>query len=247
MPNKSRAEFKVYKNVLDNFTVRTLFEMGSKGMFTTDQLVPFSMGKEANIFYGHGVNGDVIVKIYRLHSCDFNKMYDYIKYDPRFIQLKKQRRKVILAWVQREYRNLMKAREAGVNAPTPLAIQNNVIVMTCAGKENPAPKLKDMAPENPKKFFDEVIKNVALFYKGGLVHGDLSKFNILNDSDKPVLIDFSQATTRENQNADEYLRRDIKNICDYFLKHKVECDPEAIADKIIKDNKIEPKVRRSRM
>ncbi len=233
MPNKSRAEFKVYKNVLDNFTLRTLFELETKGFFVQDQLVPFSMGKEANIFWGTGSGGDVIVKIYRLHTCDFNKMYDYIKLDPRFLQLKRQRRKVILGWIQREYRNLMKAREAGVNAPMPLAIKNNIIVMKCIGKENPAPKIKDQAPKNPKKFFDECIKEVDKFYRAGLVHGDLSKFNILNDSEKPVLIDFSQATTIQNQDAEDYLRRDIKNICDYFLKLGVKCDPEAISDKIL--------------
>jgi len=233
MPNKSRAEFKVYKNVLDNFTLRTLFELESKGFFVQDSLVPFSMGKEANIFWGTGNNGDIIVKIYRLHTCDFNKMYDYIKFDPRFIQLKRQRRKIILGWIQREYRNLMKAREAGVSAPMPLAIKNNIIIMKCVGKENPAPMLKDMPPENPKKFFEDTIKEVDKFYKAGLVHGDLSKFNILNDSEKPVLIDFSQATTTENQNAEEYLRRDIKNICDFFQKHGVKCEPEATADKIL--------------
>ena len=67
--------------------MRTLFEMGRKGVISTEDLVPFSMGKEANIFWATGVNGEVIVKIYRLQNCDFNKMYDYIKYDPRFTQL----------------------------------------------------------------------------------------------------------------------------------------------------------------
>lgn len=234
MPNKSRAAFKVYKNVLDNFTLRTLFELESKGFFVQDALVPFSMGKEANIFWGTGSNGDIIVKIYRLHTCDFNKMYDYIKLDPRITQLKKQRRKVILAWIQREYRNLMKAREAGVNVPMPLAIKNNIIVMKCIGKENPAPKLKDLAPKDPQKFFSECIREVEKLHAGGLVHGDLSKFNILNDSERPVLIDFSQATTISNQDAEDYLRRDIKNICEYFTRLKVSCDPEAIADKILK-------------
>lgn len=234
MPNKSRAAFKVYKNVLDNYTLRTLFELESKGFFVQDNLVPFSMGKEANIFWGTGNNGDIIVKIYRLHTCDFNKMYDYIKLDPRITQLKKQRRKVILAWIQREYRNLMKAREAGVNVPMPLAIKNNVIVMKCIGKENPAPKMKDLPPKDPQKFFRQCISEVKKLNAAGLVHGDLSKFNILNDSETPVFIDFSQATTTSNQDAEDYLRRDLKNICEFFTRLKVDCDPEAIADKILR-------------
>jgi len=230
------AKFKVYKNVFDEFTERTLFELGSKGMFDRESLVPFSMGKEANIFWGTGKTGDVIVKIYRLQSCDFNRMYDYIKFDPRFIQLKKQRRKVILAWVHREYRNLLKAREAGVNAPTPYTIKNNIIVMKCIGKDNPAPKLKDLSPKNPQEFLEETIRNVERLYKGGFVHADLSKFNILNDNEQPVLIDFSQSTTLSNQNAHDYLKRDLKNICDYFTKLGVSCDPEAIFQKIIRSD-----------
>jgi RIO kinase 1 len=237
MSTKSPAKFKVYKNVLDDFTVRTLFELGSKGLFDREALVPFSMGKESNVFFGTGKSGDVIVKIYRLQSCDFNRMYDYIKFDPRFIQLKKQRRKVILSWVQREYRNLLKAREAGVSAPTPYAIQNNVIVMKCIGKENPAPKLKDLAPKKPQEFLGEVIKNVERYYLAGFVHGDLSKFNILNDDERPVLIDFSQSTTTVNQNAEEYLRRDVKNICDYFQKIGAECDPDMIVKSILDNRK----------
>jgi RIO kinase 1 len=233
MAKKSAEKFKVYNNVFDEFTNRNLFMLESKGLFVASELTPFSMGKEANVFWGTGQNGAVVVKIYRLQNCDFNRMYDYIKFDPRFMQLKRHRRKIILGWVQREYRNLLKAREAGMNAPTPYAILNNVIVMQAIGKDEPSPKIKDMAPKNPSKFLDEVMANVKRLYKAGLVHGDLSKFNILNDDEKPVFIDFSQATTLKNQNALEYVTRDVKNICDYFSKLGVKIDYDKELQKIM--------------
>jgi len=232
MAKKSREKFKVYKNVFDEFALRTLFELESKGHFLEEDLVPISIGKESNIFWGQGKAGEVIVKIYRLESCDFNRMYDYIKYDPRFIKLKKQRRKVILAWAQREYRNMLKAREANVNAPLPHAILNNVLVMELIGKHAPAAKIKDVLPKNPKRFFDEIVKNIQRFYKAGYVHGDLSKFNILNDNETPALIDFSQATPLQNPNATDYLKRDIKNVSDFFRKLGVKIDDEGILRKI---------------
>ena len=97
MAKKSKEKFKVYKNVFDEFTLRTLFHLESKGHFLEEGLVPISIGKESNVFWGQGKAGEVVLKIYRLETCDFNRLYDYIKYDPRFLKLKKQRRKVILA------------------------------------------------------------------------------------------------------------------------------------------------------
>jgi len=58
---------------------------------------------------------------------------------------------VIFAWVQREYRNLMNAREAQVNVPIPITFANNILVLEFVGKNgNIAPRLKDEIPKNKK-------------------------------------------------------------------------------------------------
>ena len=124
------------------------------------------------------------------------------------------------------------AREANVNAPLPHAILNNVLVLELIGEYAPAAKIKDALPKNPKKFFDEIVKNIKRFYKAGYVHGDLSKFNILNDNEMPALIDFSQATPMPNPNAMDYLKRDIKNVADFFRKLDVEIDDEEVYKEI---------------
>ena len=167
----------------------------------------------------------VMVKIYRLETCDFNRMYDYIKDDPRFIDMKKGKRNIIFSWAQREYRNLLKARQANVSVPTPFTFSKNVLVLEFIGDDGIfAPKLKDAIPKNPKEFFEKIIANMKKLHKAGLVHADLSAFNILNCNEKPVFIDFSQCTPLDSSRASEYLERDIRNICNFFKKIGLKTD-----------------------
>lgn len=233
MPKKSREKFKTMHGVFDDFTNRTVYKLISQGHL--DGLIgPISIGKEANVFSGRKGAEKVAVKIHRLETSDFNRMYDYIKYDPRFNGLKKNKRKVIFSWAQREYRNLLNARNANVRAPKPITVENNVVVMEFIGNENPAPRLKNKAPKNKKVFFNEIINNMKRLHKSGFVHSDLSAFNILNFEERPVLIDFSQCTPMENPNAGEYLQRDIKNVVNFFKKIGLKIDEEKIK-KIIKE------------
>ncbi len=182
MPTKAKEKFKTMHNVFDEFTNRTIFKLISEGYFEGLEST-ISPGKEANIFSAKRKDGSrVMVKIYRLEACDFNHMYDYIKEDPRYADIKGKKRKVIFFWVQREYRNLLKAREANVNVPTPLTFKNNILVLEFIGKGDIiSHRLSVDAPKNPKKFFDKIIENIKKLYKAGLVHADLSAFNILNN------------------------------------------------------------------
>lgn len=233
-PRKADEKFKVMHHVFDEFTNRTLFRLISRGYFEGLES-PISVGKEANIFSAKTETGRVMIKIYRLETCDFNRMYDYLKVDPRFLSLKAKKRKVILAWVQREYRNLLKAREADVRVPTPLAFMNNVIVLEFIGSGGEiAPRLKDKPPKNPRKFLMDIISQMKKLHKAGLVHADLSAFNILNFNEKPVFIDFSQCTTLKNPHAEEFIDRDIKNITTFFKKLGLKIDEEKIKGEILK-------------
>jgi len=232
---EGKDPFKTRHGVFDEFTNRTIFKLISQGHFRGLES-PIDIGKESNVFSAlTKENERVIVKIYRLETCDFNKMYDYIKNDPRYSNLKRKKRKVIFAWVQREYRNLMNAREAQVNVPLPIIFSNNVLVLEFVGKgDEIAPKLKDKIPKNKKLFFDKIADYVKKLYKSGLVHADLSAFNILNFNETPVFIDMSQSTTLKHPRAEEYLERDIKNICIFFRKHGLKVEEENVLKKIKK-------------
>jgi len=233
---KAREEWKVYGGVFDKATYEVLFRLAGKGLF--DRLEsPLSIGKESNVFSAVGKHGRVAVKIYRVTACDFNRMYDYIRYDPRFRVVKK-RRKVVFAWALREYRNLFRARNAGVRVPAPFGVLNNVLVEEFIGYEDEhgrgvsAPKLKDAIPEDIDGFFNDLLKNLKLLYKAGLVHGDLSAFNILNHDETPVLIDLSQGTVDRNPYFNSYWERDVKVICNFFNKIGLKVDPVDVLKEI---------------
>lgn len=227
MTKKSIDKFKIYKNVFDEFTLNNLFKLSSQGHFD-ELLTPVMIGKESNVFLAETKDNEyVIVKIYRLHSCNFNQMFSYIKSDPRFLNLKNQRRQVIFKWVQREFRNLMTAREK-INVPMPIVFRSNIIVMESIGSNIPSPQLKDSIPENVNDFLDKIIDSVKKLIQVGLVHGDLSEFNILNHKQKPYFIDFSQSTSIKDYNASAYLRRDLNNIERFFKKLNYNMNTEEI-------------------
>jgi RIO kinase 1 len=217
MVNNSRADWKVYGNVFSKHSMGLLFQMNSQGYFEKLESA-ISVGKEANIFTALTKSGDrIIVKIYRLENCNFNQMYRYLSQDPRYGSLKHRPRLIIFSWTQREYRNLMLAREV-IKVPKPIAFKDNILVMGFIGDDDPAQELKNLPPKDPKKFYKKVLDNMQKLFKKGLIHGDLSAFNILNYNEEPIFIDFSQATTTTADNAKELILRDVKNISIYFRK-----------------------------
>ena len=229
---KSREEWKIYKNVFDSFTERNLHKLAGQGHF--DELeFPIALGKEANVFAARKKTGELIaVKIYRLENCNFNTMYYYINSDPRFQGLENNKRKIIFSWVQREYRNLLIAREK-VFVPTPIAFKDNVLLMEFIGNNNDAsPKLKDALPESPEEFFNKTISSVKGLIDAGIIHADLSDFNILNHEEEPVFIDLSQGTVLDAYNAKELLERDLKNLLSAFRK-SLDIDQEKIMGELL--------------
>ncbi|MBN1644834.1 serine protein kinase RIO, partial [Candidatus Woesearchaeota archaeon] len=97
MPRQKEA-FKTYKDVFDQSTVKTLFKLISQGNLEGLES-PIFMGKEANVFTAlTKANKRIIVKVYRIQSCDFRKMYGYIRTDPRFSSIKKTRMKIVYSW-----------------------------------------------------------------------------------------------------------------------------------------------------
>ncbi|MGV8087312.1 MAG: RIO1 family regulatory kinase/ATPase [Candidatus Woesearchaeota archaeon] len=215
--NKNREIWKVYGNVFSKHSIDLLFQMSSQGYFE-DLESTISVGKEANIFTALTKHDKrIIVKIYRLENCNFSKMYQYLNQDPRYTSLNKKTRLIIFAWTQREYRNLMLAREV-IKVPNPIAFKDNILLMEFIGDNDPAPELKNLPPKNPKKFYGKVLTNMHKLFKVGLIHGDLSPFNILNHNEEPVFIDFSQSTMTTADNAKELIMRDVKNIAIYFRK-----------------------------
>lgn len=233
---KSQERFKTEKGVFDQFTQRNLFELQSRNAFD-ELLSPLKIGKESNVFIGKQGSDKVIIKIYRIQNCDFKRMWQYIKKDTRYEFLTNKSRQIILAWVQREYKNLLLAQKAGVSVPKAISVYNNIIIEEFIGDEDAALPLKDALPEDPQSFFDETIENMKILYQAGFIHGDLSSFNILNYHEHPVFIDFSQGTTTKTPNSEELLGRDVRNIVIFFRKLGVKTDEENVLRHITEKTK----------
>jgi RIO kinase 1 len=84
---------------------------------------------------------------------------------------------------------------------------------------NPAPRLNDleMEPEQARVFHNFLISQIVRMLCDGLIHGDLSEYNVLVGSDGPVIIDLPQAVDAAgNNNARMMLERDVSNMANYF-------------------------------
>lgn len=222
--NSSREEWKIQHGVFDQFTLRIIEKLRGEGHF--DELKgALALGKEANVFTTQAEE-PTVVKIYRLENRDFNQMLSYLRQDPRYMHSKTRKREIVFNWAQREYRNLLLAREA-IPVPKPIAHRKNVIVMQQIGDKHPAEQLKDLPPKNPEEFFDQIITYMKKLWDIQLVHGDLSNFNILNHQEHPIFIDFSQCSRTDSPNAEELWERDVKNIKLAAKKCGLELEDEA--------------------
>lgn len=222
MAKITREAFKTYNSVFDAFTNRALFRLESKKMLgDATQLQPISVGKESNVFLSYDPDGNpVIIKIYRVQNCNFNTMFTYLRQDNRFMDLKKQRRTVIFSWVKREWHNLIKAHRLGFSVPRPIALDNHIIIMQAIGTPYLAPQLKHKVPTDAPAFQKKVLAFIEQYKKQNMVHGDLSSYNILNNDEEPVFIDFSQACPYDSYFGKELYKRDLHNIHQFFEKIK---------------------------
>ncbi|MFW9962338.1 MAG: serine protein kinase RIO [Candidatus Sifarchaeia archaeon] len=234
---KDDDEFKVVEGVIDAPTLKILYKLLNRGTLSALHGA-ISTGKEANVYRGEDADGkSVAVKIFRVSTAETDFMLEYIIGDPRFKNVKRRSRSLIPQWATKEYKNLMRYHEAGVRVPKPIDIERNVLVMEFIGDKKtnlPAPLLKNIEIPSPVKTFNEIIRMIEKGYtKAGLVHADLSEYNILWLR-KPVFIDVSQAVLTVHEYAKKYLFRDIQNITNYFTKLGVDTeDPEVIAKYIV--------------
>ena len=213
-------QFKVEQSVFDDATLAALYKLVQDG-YVQAFGGPISSGKEATVYtaLGSEERGEVAVKIYRINASDFRDMREYLVGDPRFEELGGNKKRVVLAWTRKEYANLKRAAKAGVRVPEPLAVQRNVLVMEFLGTDGErAPTLDDAHLENPETTFEVVREYMRRLYDAGLVHGDLSEYNIIVHDGELVIIDLGQAVTIHHPNSDEFLTRDCANVASFFQR-----------------------------
>ncbi|NJE84289.1 serine protein kinase RIO [Thermococcus sp. CX2] len=225
---KDSELYKIANEVFDRTTKETLAYLHRRGKIESLYGV-ISTGKEANVFAGIDSEGNrIAVKIYRTYTTEFRRIWEYLAADPRVGYLPKDMRKLVFVWTRREYKNLQRAIKYAVRVPEPIIFRNNILVMEFIGDELPAPRLKDVERELTKVDFEELYAFTMgvierLWKRGDMVHGDLSEYNILIH-DTPVVIDWSQATVKRNKMSISLLRRDLRNVINYFARKGVSVD-----------------------
>ena len=123
------------------------------------------------------------------------------------------------AWKNAEVSALYQLAAAGVRVPRPYGYFNDVLVMEMVtdAQGDPAPRLGEveLTPEQAREFHGFLMQQIVRMLCAGLIHGDLSEYNVLIDASGPVIIDLPQAVNAAgNNNAFAMLERDVGNIRD---------------------------------
>jgi RIO kinase 1 len=125
------------------------------------------------------------------------------------------------AWQNAEVAALFRLASAGVRVPKPYDFLEGVLLMELVddGEGGVAPRLNDvdLHPEDAREFHAFMVQEVVKMLCAGLVHGDLSEFNVLLGPEGPVIIDLPQAVDAAgNNHAFKMLERDVGNMAAYF-------------------------------
>lgn len=222
-PLKEKKQLKehwgIEESVFDKKTLLTLARIIKKGIIDTlDYCV--STGKEANVYRATRGAENLAVKIYKTETTGFARRDRYLRGDPRFRGIKWDERSITYAFARKEFKNLAIAEKAGVHAPKPYYVENNIVVMRFLGERGlPYQRLKD-AKIIRKKDLESILGDIKKMYRAGFVHGDISEYNVLI-WDAPYLIDFSEGVVKGHPLFEELLERDIRNILNYYEKNGV--------------------------
>lgn len=128
------------------------------------------------------------------------------------------------AWQSAEVEALYRLAAAGVRVPQPYIFHEGVLLMELVtdGQGDAAPRLNDVAltPEQALEYHHMLMTQVVRMLCAGVVHGDLSEFNVLIGGEGPVIIDLPQAIDAAgNNHACSMLERDVANLTAYFGRY----------------------------
>jgi RIO kinase 1 len=194
-------------------------------------LRPLMSGKEADVFVVRCGSKIRCAKIYKeAAKRSFKKAAQYtegrkVRNSRRARAMEKGskfgRKQQEETWQNAEVDALYRLASAGVRVPQPYGCFDGVLLMELITDEDGAvaPRLNDVSMPEEQALEDhaEVMQDVVRMLCAGLVHGDLSEFNVLVDENGPVIIDLPQAVdAAANNNAHAMLERDVENMTAYY-------------------------------
>ena len=190
-------------------------------------LRPLKSGKEASVYIVRSGDDVRCAKVYkdmgqrsfqqRVHYQEGRKVRGSRQARAMGKATKFGRKEAEEAWKNAEVDALYQLVAAGVRVPQPHGYFNGVLVMELVTDEDgfSAPRLGEveLSAETAREYHAVLIRQIALMLCQGLIHGDLSEYNVLVAPDGPVIIDLPQVVSAAgNNNARTMLRRDVGNI-----------------------------------
>jgi len=193
-------------NGYDSLALHTLTRRGTIQALGTQ----IGVGKESEVYEAMGL-GVVVLKFHRVGQRSFQSARLKRGYMPEAGHC---------PWLfassnsaKMEY-DALKILHPAVSVPLPIDQNRHVVAMSFV----PGVNLSRAALADPEMILDEILDNVREAYRLGIVHGDLSEFNVMVDEGQCWLIDWPQWVETVHPNAGEILARDIENILQYFKR-----------------------------
>ncbi len=217
---KRSEESGALEEVFDRATLMTMYRLMNAGFLSYLNGI-VAAGKEARVYWGITPEGkDVAVKIFLTLTSEFKRRLQYIEGDPRFKRIRGNTIGLIELWARKEFKNLQRAQRAGIRVPSPLVVKRNVLIMEFIGSDGkPYPVLAERAFGSDYRKVVTLAKR--LYRQAGLVHADLSEYNIFRGKTELVLFDFASAVDISHPQAQDFLIRDLNNVNRFFIKQKV--------------------------
>jgi RIO kinase 1 len=188
---------------------------------------PLLSGKEAEVYVVVANGEPCVAKVYKeAEQRNFRQRAAYTEgrktrnsRDARAMEKRSTygRAKDEAAWRSTEVDTIYRLSQAGVRVPKPHHFIDGVLVMELVSDAHghPAPRLGevDLSAQEALAVYQRLLAEVVRMLCAGIVHGDLSDFNVLMAADGPVIIDFPQAVdAASNSNARRLLLRDVDNL-----------------------------------
>ena len=189
-----------------------------------------SAGKEADVYLATYHDAPIAIKAFRLYRSS-HRGGGPVKLDSTGVL------------AAREFEMTRQAWKAGCRVPAPARRVENMFSMRYLGDElGPAPRLHDIRPEDPGALLDDVLRGVEALARAGVVHADLSAFNILVHHSQPWFIDFSEAIRVDRTGSAPWMRleeargalnRGLGALRVYFGRFGVTVEPDDFVKRVL--------------
>ncbi|WP_173921786.1 serine protein kinase RIO [Agromyces sp. Marseille-P2726] len=140
-------------------------------------------------------------------------------------------------WAYAEFDALTRLTQLGASVPYPVQVQDTELLMEFIGDGRvAAPRLAQVRADAAtlRELFHQVMDFMHTLASAGLAHGDLSPYNLLVHHGRVVAIDLPQVVdVISNPQGFDLLHRDCVNVCDWFTRQRLECDPEELFAELV--------------